>query len=49
LIVGGAFLCYEGAEKVYEAFAGHHEEVVEPSERGPDSRRRCSAAPSAPT
>ena len=36
LIVGGAFLCYEGAEKVYEAFAGHHEEVVEPSERGPD-------------
>jgi predicted DNA repair protein MutK len=36
LIVGGAFLCYEGAEKVYEAFAGHHEEEVEPSERGPD-------------
>lgn len=36
LIVGGAFLCYEGAEKVYEAIAGHHEEVVEPSERGPE-------------
>ncbi len=25
LMVGGAYLCYEGAEKLYEAFWGHHE------------------------
>lgn len=29
LMLGGAYLCYEGAEKVYEAFAGHHETVQE--------------------
>jgi uncharacterized protein len=26
LMVGGAYLCYEGAEKVWEAVSGHHEE-----------------------
>src|SRR6187549_918631 len=25
LILGGTYLAYEGAEKVYERFAGHHE------------------------
>jgi predicted DNA repair protein MutK len=25
LMVGGAYLCYEGAEKVWEAVSGHHE------------------------
>ena len=25
LMVGGAYLCYEGAEKLYEAFWGHHD------------------------
>ncbi|MGW5241410.1 DUF808 domain-containing protein [Monashia sp. NPDC004114] len=26
LMIGGAYLCYEGAEKVWEAVSGHHEE-----------------------
>ncbi|GGK32516.1 ABC transporter [Deinococcus malanensis] len=26
LMLGGAYLCYEGAEKLYEAVAGHHDE-----------------------
>lgn len=25
LMLGGAYLCYEGAEKLYEALSGHHE------------------------
>jgi predicted DNA repair protein MutK len=29
LMVGGAYLCYEGAEKVWEALSGHHEEAGE--------------------
>jgi len=29
LMLGGAYLCYEGAEKVYEAFAGHKESTQE--------------------
>ena len=24
LMLGGTYLCYEGAEKVYEKLAGHH-------------------------
>ncbi|MCZ4552277.1 DUF808 domain-containing protein [Gordonia rubripertincta] len=36
LIVGGAFLCYEGAEKVYEALGGGHAASEEPTERGPE-------------
>ena len=27
LMVGGAYLCYEGAEKIWEWVSGHHEEV----------------------
>ncbi|MEF2280268.1 DUF808 domain-containing protein [Deinococcus sp. YIM 134068] len=27
LMVGGAYLCFEGAEKLYEAVAGHHEDA----------------------
>ncbi|MBB5234001.1 DUF808 domain-containing protein [Deinococcus budaensis] len=30
LMLGGAYLCYEGAEKVYEAVSGHHEASGEP-------------------
>ncbi|GEP38729.1 ABC transporter [Nocardioides psychrotolerans] len=26
LMLGGTFLCYEGAEKIWERFSGHHEE-----------------------
>ncbi|MBB6014829.1 DUF808 domain-containing protein [Deinococcus radiopugnans] len=29
LMVGGAYLCFEGAEKVYEAIWGHHEDGTE--------------------
>ncbi|PTA68553.1 DUF808 domain-containing protein [Deinococcus arcticus] len=29
LMVGGAYLCFEGAEKVIEAFGGHHESAAE--------------------
>lgn len=34
LIAGGLFLAYEGAEKVYEAITGHHEEPAADGERG---------------
>ncbi|MEE2031990.1 DUF808 domain-containing protein, partial [Rhodococcus chondri] len=37
LIAGGLFLCYEGAEKVYEALTGgHHEEDIPAAMRGAD-------------
>ncbi|SDU73413.1 hypothetical protein SAMN04488548_1343959 [Gordonia westfalica] len=37
LIAGGLFLCYEGAEKVYEAIAGgHHEEASGPAQGDPE-------------
>ncbi|MGW0035488.1 DUF808 domain-containing protein [Gordonia sp. NPDC003376] len=36
LIAGGLYLSYEGAEKVYEALAGHHEEAEDTAERGPE-------------
>ncbi|WP_067857563.1 DUF808 domain-containing protein [Nocardia shimofusensis] len=37
LIAGGLFLCYEGAEKVYEALAGgHHDEEVPAAQAGPE-------------
>ena len=40
LIAGGLFLCYEGAEKVYEAFggghSGDHTDDVPAAEKGPD-------------
>ena len=34
LIVGGCYLAYEGAEKVYERFAGHHEAEAELADQG---------------
>ena len=37
LIAGGLFLCYEGAEKVYEAIGGkHHEEETTAAQKGPE-------------
>ncbi|SMB92433.1 DUF808 domain-containing protein [Deinococcus hopiensis] len=34
LMLGGTYLCYEGAEKLYEAVAGHHEGAEEdPAQR----------------
>ncbi len=32
LMVGGTYLCYEGAEKVWEIVSGHHEEAAEQGE-----------------
>jgi predicted DNA repair protein MutK len=41
LIAGGLFLCYEGAEKVYEAFGGgHHDDAAAPAAAiGPDHEK----------
>ncbi|ROR89460.1 DUF808 domain-containing protein [Nocardioides aurantiacus] len=37
LMVGGTYLCYEGAEKLWEKFSGHHEAAAEPaSSQGQD-------------
>ncbi|MGV9737550.1 DUF808 domain-containing protein [Rhodococcus aetherivorans] len=37
LIAGGLYLCYEGAEKVYEALTGgHHEEDATAGQSGPE-------------
>jgi len=30
LMLGGTYLCFEGAEKIYEKFSKHHEEQTEP-------------------
>lgn len=37
LIAGGLFLCFEGAEKVYEALTGgHHDDDTTATQRGPE-------------
>lgn len=38
LMLGGSYLCFEGAEKVYEVVTGHHKEKKEvpASEQGPE-------------
>lgn len=42
LMLGGTYLCYEGAEKVWHKFrGGHHEEDEAPAvERGPDAEAK---------
>ncbi len=41
LMLGGTYLCYEGAEKVWHKFFGHHEAKKEPAvERGPDAESK---------
>ncbi|EYT63412.1 ABC transporter [Dietzia sp. UCD-THP] len=40
LMLGGAYLCYEGAEKVWERISGHHEEATPVVEKGPDAEKR---------
>ena len=49
LMLGGAYLCYEGAEKIWELLSGHHPAAEEtsgprPPTRSP-TRRRSSRAP----
>ena len=36
LMLGGAYLCFEGAEKVYHIFAPHHHDADEPKDFVPD-------------
>ncbi len=37
LMLGGTYLCFEGAEKIYEKFSGHHEQQQEPvGSQGPE-------------
>lgn len=40
LMLGGLYLCYEGAEKVWERVSGHHEETGPVTEQGPDAEAR---------
>ncbi|MGW9404048.1 DUF808 domain-containing protein [Arthrobacter sp. NPDC055585] len=41
LMLGGTYLCYEGAEKVWHKFFGHHEAKKEPAvERGPEAESK---------
>ncbi|MFN3580332.1 MAG: DUF808 family protein, partial [Pseudomonas sp.] len=40
LMLGGVYLCYEGAEKVWERVSGHHEEATPVVEKGPDAEKR---------
>jgi predicted DNA repair protein MutK len=37
LMIGGTYLCFEGAEKVYELFTGGHEDTEPASEGGKDA------------
>ncbi len=36
LMLGGTYLCYEGAEKLWEKFSGHEAEAQDPAERTGD-------------
>ena len=49
LMVGGTYLCYEGAEKVWGRIRGHEHAGAGHRSRAPRPRRRWSPAPSAPT
>lgn len=40
LMLGGLYLCYEGAEKVWERISGHHEEAAPVVDRGPDAEAK---------
>ncbi len=45
LMVGGTYLCYEGAEKVWERFGGHaHAHTPTPVVGGPDEKAMVSGA-----
>lgn len=40
LMCGGLYLCYEGAEKVWEKVSGHHEETAPVVDKGPEAEKR---------
>jgi predicted DNA repair protein MutK len=39
LMLGGTFLCYEGAEKIWERFSGHHPEEQQATELDADAEK----------
>ncbi len=49
LMVGGTYLCYEGAEKIWERFAHHDAGHRTPVRRRPPTRTPWSRERSAPT
>ncbi|HMQ36601.1 MAG TPA: DUF808 domain-containing protein [Micropruina sp.] len=44
LMIGGTYLCYEGAEKVWERFGGHGEHEPAPVVGGPDEKVMVAGA-----
>ncbi|MEJ1179689.1 MULTISPECIES: DUF808 domain-containing protein [unclassified Pseudarthrobacter] len=43
LMLGGTYLCYEGAEKVWHKLRGHHEDEKAPAvERGPEAEAKVT-------
>jgi uncharacterized protein len=44
LMLGGAYLCYEGAEKVWAKVAGHHDDHAPGEEAVPDENKIVSGA-----
>ena len=44
LMIGGAYLCYEGAEKVWHKISGHHESHASVEEALPDEKTIVSGA-----
>jgi predicted DNA repair protein MutK len=43
LMLGGTYLCYEGAEKVWHKFRGHHEAEKAPAvDRGPEAEAKVT-------
>lgn len=43
LMVGGTYLAYEGAEKIWHRFSGHHGETVLATEVSPEAERKLVA------
>ena len=40
LMIGGTYLCFEGAEKIWEKVTGHEPEAAPAIERGPDQEKK---------
>ncbi|WP_010541381.1 DUF808 domain-containing protein [Dietzia alimentaria] len=40
LMLGGLYLCYEGAEKVWERISGQHEEATPVVDQGPEAEKK---------
>jgi uncharacterized protein len=44
LMIGGAYLCYEGAEKIWHRLSGHHDDHAAGEEAQPDEKTIVSGA-----